>query len=108
MSILYSQDLRLNQICSNNLFYDNRCNQLEKWLYDRNYKQKLVREQILKANAVSRETLLNNKRNTQVEDRLVLILTYHPLPRDLQKVLNEAQILPKHFGGGEIPHDCLA
>ena len=100
--------MRLNRICSNNLFYDNRCNELEKWLSDRNYKQKLVREQILKANAVSRETLHNNKRNTQVEDRLVLILTYHPLPRDLQRVLKEAQILPKHFGGGEIPHDCLA
>ena len=57
-SIPYSQALRLNQICSNNIFYDNRCNQLEKWLSDRNYKQELVREQILKARAISRETLL--------------------------------------------------
>ena len=30
-SILYSQAfLRLDRICSNNIFYDNRCNQLEK------------------------------------------------------------------------------
>ena len=48
---------------SNNVFYDNRFNQLKKWLSDRNYKQKLVKEQILKARAVSRETLLNNERN---------------------------------------------
>ena len=33
--------------------------------------------------------MLNNERNL----RLVLTLTYHPLLRDLQKVLNEAQIL---------------
>ena len=82
---------RLNRICSNNIFYDNRCNQLEKWLSDRNYKQKLVWEQIIKARAISREELLN-ERNPQVEGWLVLNLTYHPLLRDFQKVLNEAQI----------------
>ena len=37
--------------------------------------------------------MLNNERNPQVEDRLVLNLTYHPLLKDFQKVLNEAQIL---------------
>ena len=74
------------------IFYD-RFNQLEKWLSDRNYKQKLVREQILKASAVSREILLNKERNPQVEDRLVLNLTYHPLLRDFRKVLNGTQIL---------------
>ena len=60
--------------------YIYRCNQLEKWPSDRNNTEtskKLVREQILKARAVSRKTLLNN--NPQVEDRLVLNLTYHPL-----------------------------
>ena len=56
-------------------------------------KQKLVREQIIKARAISTETLLNNERNPQIEDRLVLNLTYHPLLRDFQKMLNEAQIL---------------
>ena len=69
-SIPYSQALRFKQICSNNIFYDNRCNQLEKWLYDRNYKQELVREQILKAKAASGETLPNNERNSQVKDPL--------------------------------------
>ena len=36
-SIPYSRALRLNRICSNNI-YDNRCKQLEKWPFDRNYK----------------------------------------------------------------------
>ena len=82
--IPYSQALLLNQICSNNIFYENRCYQLEKWLSDRNYKQKLVRKQILQARAVSRKTLLKNERNSRVENQ--------PLLRDIQKVLNEAQI----------------
>ena len=42
---------------------------------------------------MSWETLLNSERNPQVEDRLVLNLMYHPLLKDFQKVLNEAQIL---------------
>ena len=80
--ISYSQALLLNQICSNNIFYDNCCNQLEKWLSDRNYKQELVKELIHKARATSGETLLNNERDSQVENRLKLNLTYYPLLRD--------------------------
>ena len=92
-SIPYSQALRPKRICSNNIFYDNSCDHLEKWLSDRNYKHKLVRERFLQASAVSREILLNNKRNPQAEDWLVRNLTYHPLLRDFQKFLNETQIL---------------
>ena len=47
-----------------------------KWLSDRHYEQKLVREQILKARAVSREILFNNERNPRGEDRLVLNISY--------------------------------
>ena len=65
-SIAYSQVLCINRICSNNTFYDNRCNQLEKRLSDRNYKHKLVREQILKARAIFRITLLNSESNLRV------------------------------------------
>ena len=61
-SVPYSQVLRPNRVCSNNVFYDNRRNQLEKWLSDRYYVHKLVEEQILKIKAVSRETVLNNEK----------------------------------------------
>ena len=67
-----------------------RLQPVRKWLPDRNYNQKLVTEQILKARVASRETLFNNESNNKVEDRLVLNLTYHPLLRDFQKVSNEA------------------
>ena len=46
-AIPYSQALRLNRICSEPSFFDQRCNQLEKWLLDREYSDKLVRGQIL-------------------------------------------------------------
>ena len=61
-SVPYSQALRLNRVYSNNIFYDNRRNQLEKGLSDRYYAHKLVEEQILKIRAVSRETVLNNEK----------------------------------------------
>ena len=34
-SIPYSQALQLNRICSNNAFFDQRCNELEHWLHER-------------------------------------------------------------------------
>ena len=74
-SIPYGQALRRGQICSSNTFLDNRSNQLEKWLYDGNYKQKLVREQNLKVRTVSKEVLLTDESNPQVEDHMVPNLT---------------------------------
>ena len=43
-SIRYSQALRLNIICSENSFYDKRCNELRVWLRERGYNNKLVRQ----------------------------------------------------------------
>ena len=40
-SIPYSQALRLNRICSENSFFDKRCNDLEIWLKGRAYSDKL-------------------------------------------------------------------
>ena len=54
-SITYSQALRLNRICSENSFFDTRCNDLEIWLSD-----KRVRKQILKAKKFSKTERLNN------------------------------------------------
>ena len=48
-SIPFSQTLRLNRICSENKFFDKQWNELEVWLKERGYSDKLVRRQILKA-----------------------------------------------------------
>ena len=61
-SIPYSQALKRNRICSENSFFDKRCNDLEIWLKGRGYNDKLVRKQILKAGKSSRAKLLNSQR----------------------------------------------
>ena len=44
----YSQALCFNRICSKNQFFDKKCNDLEGWLKNRGYNEKLVRQQMLK------------------------------------------------------------
>ena len=46
--IPYSQALRRNRICSDNENSDRRCNDLEKWLMERGYNEKMIKKQILK------------------------------------------------------------
>ena len=89
----YSQVLRLNRICSENVSFDLRCNELEEWLIKRNYNPRVVRKQILKARALSRDSLLDKVKEVKNYDRLVLTLTYHPSIKSFQNVLNEAHIL---------------
>lgn len=51
-----------NQIYLNNTPFDRYCNHLKKCLFDRNYKQKFVTGQILKARVAFIETLLDYER----------------------------------------------
>ena len=92
-SIPYSQALRINRICSENISFDLRCSELEEWLIKRNYNPTVVRKQILKARASSRDTLLDKTKEVRNSERLVLTLTYHPSINNFQNVLNEAHIL---------------
>ena len=63
-SIPYSQALRYNMICYDNENFDQRCNNLEKWLMERGYSERMVRTQILKARGESRDSLFE-RRNTR-------------------------------------------
>ena len=56
--IPYRQALRLNRICSDNETFDRRCNDLEKWLMERGYNEKLIRKQILSAPEYFRNNIL--------------------------------------------------
>ena len=68
----------MNGICSKNVSFDLRCNELEDWLIKINYYPTKVRKQIFKARAFSRGTLLDRVKDVKNNDRLVLALTYHP------------------------------
>ena len=41
--------MQLNRICSDNVFFDQRCNELEHWLHERKYSERVLRQEILKA-----------------------------------------------------------
>ena len=77
-SIPYSQALRYNKICSDNKKFDQRCNDLEKWLMERGYSERIVRTQILKARDESRDSLLERGSTRTSESKLTFNITYYP------------------------------
>ena len=84
-SIPWSQALRLNRVCSENAFLDKRYNELEIWLKERGYSDKLVRGQILKARKFSRSEVLNKQKRMGNKSRTVFNITYHPVFSKLKK-----------------------
>ena len=53
--------------------FDRRCNDLERWLLEKGYKEKEVRKQALRGRSFCRDDLLNRKRTLQEKHRLHLI-----------------------------------
>ena len=47
--------------------FDRRCNDLEKWLMERGYNQKMIRKQILSAREHSRNGLLEKEKQQMSE-----------------------------------------
>ena len=56
-SIPYSQALHLNKICSSNAFSGQRCNELEHWLHEQGYSERVVGQDILRAQKIPRNKL---------------------------------------------------
>ena len=95
-SIPYSQALRLNRNCSKGSFFDHRCNELESWLKDRGYSDRLVRQQVLKARKFKRSDLFDERPKERGESKLTLNITYHPAYVRLRKVLSHIHLLLTH------------
>ena len=91
--IPYSQALRLNRICSNNEFFDKRCDDLEKYLLERGYSEKIVHKEILGARAIPRDALLEKVNNQEKQNKITLNITYHPVLRDVRKILEELHVI---------------
>ena len=100
-SIPYSQALRFNRICSENQFFDKRCNDLEVWLKNRGYNEKLVRQQILKARKYRRKELLHSQREEVHINKLVLNITYFPIFSKLKNILFKIHLLLHRIGNTE-------
>ena len=84
-SLQYSQALRFNKICSKNQFFDQRCNDLEVWLQNR--------QQILKAMKYRRTELLYSQREQVHKNKLVFNITYFPIFSKLKNILSKILLL---------------
>ena len=91
--IPYSQALRLNRICSDNENFDKRCNYLEKWLIERGYKDKMIRNQISRARKHSRYDLLEREKPQMSEQKLTFNNTYYPAFQNVRTTMEELHIL---------------
>ena len=85
--IPYSQTLRLNRICSDSTSFDMRCNDLERWLLERGYKEKEVRKQVLRGRAFCRDDLLNREKTFQQKTQVTFNLSCYPVFKDSGKSL---------------------
>ena len=72
-SVPYSPALHLNIIYSNNTFFNQRCNELEHWLHERGYSERVVRQEIKKARKIPRNELLEKERNHPEEKNPLLL-----------------------------------
>ena len=86
-AIPYSQALRFNRICSDNETFDRRCNDLEKWLMERGYNEKMIRKQILSAREHSRNDLLEKEKQQLSERKLTCSITYYPVFRNVRGIM---------------------
>ena len=94
-AIPYSQALRLNRICSEPSFFDQRCDQLALWLKKRGYSDKLIRQEILKARKPKRDDLLFREQKDKKSRgrKLVFNLTYHPAFSQIKNILRDIHVL---------------
>ena len=87
-AIPFSQALRLNRICSDDVAFENRCEDLYDWLRERGYKGKLVEDQIKRACEFDRNELLTKGKPAR-KNVLSLNIEYHPAFSKLSRVLKE-------------------
>ena len=91
-AIPFSQALRLNRICSDDIEFENRCEDLYDWLIERGYKHKVVEDQIKRACAFDRDDLLTNER-PHSKYQVSLNIEYNPVFQTIGKVLKELQCI---------------
>ena len=91
--IPYSQPLRLNRICSDNENFDKRCNDLEKWLMERDYHEEIIRNKILRGREHSRNDLLVREKPQMSEQKLTFNITYYTAFQSVRTIMEELYIL---------------
>ena len=76
-SIPSGQPVRIKRICSDEEDLQQKLNDLESWLIDRDYRAEVVRPEIRKVNSIDRNVLLEKGLKHQ-KNSVTLILAFHP------------------------------
>ena len=82
-----------HRICSNNAFFDQRCNELEHCIDEQGYSERVARQEILKVQKIPRNELLEKERNHPEGNKLTFNITYYPAFQNTKTILEELQIL---------------
>ena len=69
----YSKTLRLNRICSDNNYFDKRCNEVKSWQLEKGYSEKMIRKHVLRGHEYSRESLLEKVKSESDQNKLTFI-----------------------------------
>ena len=70
-----------------------RCNYLERWLLERGYKGKEVRQQLMRGRSICSDDLLNREKNLQEKSHITFDLTYYDIFKNVRKILEELHLL---------------
>ena len=68
-------------------------NELEHWLHEQGYSERVVRQEILKAREIPRNELLKKEGNHQDENKLTFNITYYASFQNTKTIFEELQIL---------------
>ena len=66
---------------------------MEKWLIDRGYNEKMIRNQILKACEHWRYDLLGREKQQMSEQKLTSNITYYPAFQNVRGIMEELHII---------------
>ena len=75
--IPFGQAIRLRRKISDDIVLDERLKKLETWFTNRGYNSEKVIPEIEKIKTMNRTDLLS-KREKEIDNRITLVLTYHP------------------------------
>ena len=87
--IPFGQAIRLRRIISDDIVLDECLKELETWFTNRGYNTEKFGPEIKRVKTVNRTDLLS-KRQKEIDNRITLVLTYHPALTKVYEILQKA------------------
>ena len=74
-------------------FLTKRCNELEKYLLERGYSEKIEHKKIIRATAIPRDALSGKINNQEKKNKITFNITYYQVFWDFIKILEELHVI---------------